>query len=1116
LTPDSPGDRLISGESVSPCKYPGIKETVMKYLLLATVLLTLVLPCRGQDLKTEAGFTQFLSEKTEEAIGLLQEGEYDKAITVYAMLADLPGISAYRSAHSGIHYNLACAYSLSGRKEEALTSLGKAVELGFANMKFMEEDSDLESLRDDPRYKEIMAGIRAQEDFWASPALETEYRRDISVEEKTAGLAKLWSEVKFNFAFFHQVPDLDWDSLFVAYLPKVRETRSTREYYRTLAEMCAHLKDGHTRVTPPQELWDSLWAKPAIRTRLVEDRVLVVDVLAEALEEEGIVPGVEVLRIDGLPVRRYAEEKVMPYQCASTPQGLREVAYGYSLLSGPVDRKVKLALEDAGGEIFTRSLERTRRQASRPVVEFRMLGGNLGYVALNSFGTEEVVSGFDSVFTLAEDAAALIIDLRENYGGNSSFGYQILGRLTGEPFTTTSWRSRQYIPTLRAWGMAPSWYRPPVSTFQPGGGEPYLGPLVLLTGPQTASAAEDFCVAFRSMGRGVIMGEPTYGSTGQPLIVGLPGGGSAQVCTKHDTYPDGTEYVGVGIQPDIVVSPTVEDVRSGRDPVLDRAVAHLRGAEDRSGRDPAPDQTVVKHPAAEDPSGGALTGDEFTLLRVCEAIVRLFESEADSIWPGYSLAEQPFVVYVTDRWALLFNPEGPVEGFGPCPPDWPDLGVEVLYHEGRYGDLAGQLVFDLRLGETTTLAVGFPSEFPEHIENPAAEALAYIVHEAFHQYQHATFSDVPWVREEKYPLHDTENASEAYLEMLLLEDAIEAIQAGDREAARERMKEFLTIRLVRWTVADHTVSIYEQGKELLEGTAKYVELRCLEAMLDVHYTSSMDGIVDPLAAFFPEVTMPGLLLKELRERMGDGCLEYQDIPRNRIYAVAAAQAYLLDYLGLDWKGLAEAGDPGGPDFRYRSAGMPGYLGFEYRNLLVMDIGFSGAETHVIEARAKRAHDYESIFTCAREARDNYGLGYREALEAFESQPGQRIELVVPTSNLSRSRVSRAKKWLVDSGRFLLCNHFDVYTLRGGEWSLELHDAGLLEINDWDAGVKKVVFYDPGVDSVSLDDERTHAVTRGTREFTAVELSGDRFEIRGTQPGRFIASDDTVRVQLITD
>jgi len=55
----------------------------------------------------------------------------------------------------------------------------------------------------------------------------------------------------------------------------------------------------------------------------------------------------------------------------------------------------------------------------------------------------------------------------------------------------------------------------------------------------------------------------------------LPGGGTARICVKRDTYPDGREFVGIGIAPNVAASGTAEDLVSGRDAVLERAIAEL-------------------------------------------------------------------------------------------------------------------------------------------------------------------------------------------------------------------------------------------------------------------------------------------------------------------------------------------------------------------------------------------------------------------------------------------------------------------------------------------------------------------------------------------------------------
>lgn len=57
-------------------------------------------------------------------------------------------------------YNLACAYALSGRKDEALRELDAAVSAGFDDVEHIENDPDLDSLREDPRYRDIVRKLR--------------------------------------------------------------------------------------------------------------------------------------------------------------------------------------------------------------------------------------------------------------------------------------------------------------------------------------------------------------------------------------------------------------------------------------------------------------------------------------------------------------------------------------------------------------------------------------------------------------------------------------------------------------------------------------------------------------------------------------------------------------------------------------------------------------------------------------------------------------------------------------------------------------------------------------------------------------------------------------------
>jgi hypothetical protein len=54
------------------------------------------------------------------------------------------------------HYNLACGYALLKRQEMALKILRQAVELGYRDFRFMREDRDLDGIRHDPRFRQLL------------------------------------------------------------------------------------------------------------------------------------------------------------------------------------------------------------------------------------------------------------------------------------------------------------------------------------------------------------------------------------------------------------------------------------------------------------------------------------------------------------------------------------------------------------------------------------------------------------------------------------------------------------------------------------------------------------------------------------------------------------------------------------------------------------------------------------------------------------------------------------------------------------------------------------------------------------------------------------------------
>jgi carboxyl-terminal processing protease len=349
-----------------------------------------------------------------------------------------------------------------------------------------------------------------------------------------------------------------------------------------LQECIARLKDGHTDIA---SLWgDGLpTACPPLEIQAVGGKAVVIETAdTNEIKTSGINVGDEITHIDRCPVPEVLKKDIYPYISASTPQGRDLKAYPV-LLRGDAQLKVSLTIKTLKGEVRTASLARKSNYLAllphkilRPDLQYWDLGDGLAYVALNGFGSGEIVKAFNEKLKDINKAKGLLIDVRENGGGNSQYGDEIIACLIDKPVQNTRWKTPQYRAAFRAWGNDEQWFNGEVQMISPKSSNPFLGPIVVLIGPKTASAAEDFVVPLHAAGRATIVGQRSAGSTGQPLTLSfLDGKIFGRVCTKRDQYPDGREFVGVGIVPDVEAGPTPADIASGDDVVLEKGLEVL-------------------------------------------------------------------------------------------------------------------------------------------------------------------------------------------------------------------------------------------------------------------------------------------------------------------------------------------------------------------------------------------------------------------------------------------------------------------------------------------------------------------------------------------------------------
>ena len=134
-----------------------------------------------------------------------------------------------------------------------------------------------------------------------------------------------------------------------------------------------------------------------------------------------------------------------------------------------------------------------------------------------------------------------------------------------------------YIAAHASWNYPQEWYMQTPDPLTPvRDKEIYQKPIVLLVNALTFSSAENFCVTFKGAKRGKIIGTPTGGSTGNPIFIDLGFGIGCRICTKYELDAEGNEFIGYGIQPDIVVEEDIESFLKNRDNVLEKAIKILK------------------------------------------------------------------------------------------------------------------------------------------------------------------------------------------------------------------------------------------------------------------------------------------------------------------------------------------------------------------------------------------------------------------------------------------------------------------------------------------------------------------------------------------------------------
>jgi carboxyl-terminal processing protease len=258
-------------------------------------------------------------------------------------------------------------------------------------------------------------------------------------------------------------------------------------------------------------------------------------------EEAGLRRGDIVLQVDDTPI-----ENMSIYEAVT-------------LIRGPAGTPVHLTVLREGQEPFEVEIIRARMDV--PVLESEMLEDGIAYVHLRNFSSDastRMASAIEEL--LDQDPSGLILDLRGNPGGFFSEAILTTGLFLPKG---------EEILIERLKDGSERKFEAPDEPVAPD------IPMVVLVDGGSASASEILAGALQDHSRAVLIGETTFGKGSVQLLHELSNGAELRVTIARWFTPNDRAIHGEGLEPDIVVPLTMEDIEAELDPQLDRAIEYL-------------------------------------------------------------------------------------------------------------------------------------------------------------------------------------------------------------------------------------------------------------------------------------------------------------------------------------------------------------------------------------------------------------------------------------------------------------------------------------------------------------------------------------------------------------
>lgn len=199
---------------------------------------------------------------------------------------------------------------------------------------------------------------------------------------------------------------------------------------------------------------------------------------------------------------------------------------------------------------------------------YSILENNIGYIYCSSFSNGIGDGNLDQTLSRLAVCDGLIIDVRNNGGGNLTTAQKLAARFTNTKVLVGYMNHKT--------GPGHSDFSTPQPVYlEPSDGIRWQKKVAVLTNRRSFSATNDFVNSMHQLPNAIIIGDRTGGGSGMPFSSEIPCGWSIRF-SASPTFDPKMNQLEFGIDPDIQVNMTSEDMQKGKDTIIERACQELK------------------------------------------------------------------------------------------------------------------------------------------------------------------------------------------------------------------------------------------------------------------------------------------------------------------------------------------------------------------------------------------------------------------------------------------------------------------------------------------------------------------------------------------------------------